>query len=402
MRILLLIGTILVISFLAGKVFKKIGIPQIVSFIIIGIILGGSFTNILDRTFLDNFAPLTSLALALIGFMVGGELKQSVFKRYGKQFFIILLCEGLTAMLLVSILVIIYTGNIPLGILLGALSSATAPAATVDVLWEYRSKGPLTTTILAIVALDDGLSLILYGFAIAFADLMVTGSMLSWKTMLLKPVTEIILSILIGLATGLFIDNMLKIATTKDGRLIMSLGSIMLAAGIADSLGLSLILTSMAAGLLLTNIHLHRNEAVFEAIKSFAPPIYVLFFIFVGARFQIGLITTMGIIGGLYVFGRTGGKWIGSYFGSRISRAPDTVRKYLGFALFSQAGVAIGLSLDVYQHFQTYGPAGLTLGHTIINVIAATTFLVQIIGPPSVKFAISRAGEIPESVEVKQ
>ena len=168
----------------------------------------------------------------------------------------------------------------------------------------------------------------------------------------------------------------------------------MLAAGASESLDLSLILTSMTMGLYLTNIHPHRNEAVFETIKAFAPPVYILFFVFVGARLQIGLLKEMGIIGILYVLGRTAGKWTGAYFGATLSRAPDAVRKYLGFALFSQAGVAVGLALDAYQHFQSMGARGVEMGSTIINIIAATTFLVQIIGPPSVKFAISRAGEI--------
>lgn len=400
MNIILLIGAILVAGLLTGRGFKRLGVPQVVGFIVFGIVLGGSFTNVLDKELLDNLTPLTSLALSLIGFMVGGELKHSVFKRYGRQFFIILISEGLTAMLLVSLFTTLYTGNLALGILLGALASATAPAATVDVLWEYHARGPLTATILAIVALDDGLSLILYGFALAFADLIVMGSSLNWKVMLFKPLMEILFSVIIGLVAGLFIDNILKYIKGRDNRLVFSLGSVMLAAGAAEIFGLSLILTSMSTGLYLTNIHPHRNEVIFESIKSFAPPIYILFFVFVGARLQISLLRHMGIIGILYVLGRTAGKWIGSYFGATVSKAPEAVRKYLGFALFSQAGVAIGLALDAYQHFQTHGQKGIEFGYTIINVIAATTFLVQIIGPPSVKFAISRAGEIRKTMEV--
>lgn len=400
MKILLLIGTILVAGLLTGRGFRKLGVPQVVGFIVLGIILGGSFLNVLDKTLLDDLTSLTSLALSLIGFMVGGELKHSIFKKYGKKFFAILFSEGLIAMLLVSTFITFYTGELAPGILLGALASATAPAATVDVLWEYKAKGPLTTTILAIVALDDGLSLILYGFALAFADLVVTGSSLSWETMLIRPFMEILLSVLIGCATGLFIDTLLRFIKNRDDKLVLSLGSVMLAAGLAEAHGFSLILTSMTIGLFLTNIHPQRNETIFDTIRSFTPPIYILFFIFVGARLQIGLLKNMGMIGIIYVLGRTAGKWIGSYLGATVSKAPQAVKRYLGFALFSQAGVAIGLSLDVYQHFQSYGPKGAELGYTIINVITATTFLVQIIGPPFVKFAISKAGEIKKFKEV--
>ena len=394
MKILLLIGIVLFAGLLTGRVFERLGIPQVVGYIVFGILIGDSFSGILGRDLLDHLTPLTSLALALIGFMVGGELKHSVFRKYGKQFFSILFSEGLTAMFLVALLVTVYTKDLALGLLLGALSSATAPAATVDVLWEYHSKGPLTTTILAIVALDDGLSLILYGFALAFADVIASGSGLSFEMMIIKPLTEIALSLRIGIAAGFLLDRILVRIKNKDDRLVICLGTLVLAAGASESLDLSLILTSMTMGLYLTNIHPHRNEAVFETIKAFAPPVYILFFVFVGARLQIGLLKEMGIIGILYVLGRTAGKWTGAYFGATLSRAPDAVRKYLGFALFSQAGVAVGLALDAYQHFQSMGARGVEMGSTIINIIAATTFLVQIIGPPSVKFAISRAGEI--------
>ncbi len=394
MKILLLIGIVLFAGLLTGRVFERLGIPQVVGYIVFGILIGDSFSGILGRDLLDHLTPLTSLALALIGFMVGGELKHSVFRKYGKQFFSILFSEGLTAMFLVALLVTVYTKDLALGLLLGALSSATAPAATVDVLWEYHSKGPLTTTILAIVALDDGLSLILYGFALAFADVIASGSGLSLEMMIIKPLTEIALSLLIGITAGIILDRVLVRIKNKDDRLVICLGTLVLAAGASESLDLSLILTSMTMGLYLTNIHPHRNEAVFETIKAFAPPVYILFFVFVGARLQIGLLKEMGIIGILYVLGRTAGKWTGAYFGATLSRAPDAVRKYLGFALFSQAGVAVGLALDAYQHFQSMGARGVEMGSTIINIIAATTFLVQIIGPPSVKFAISRAGEI--------
>ena len=394
MKILLLIGIVLFAGLLTGRVFERLGIPQVVGYIVFGILIGDSFSGILGRDLLDHLTPLTSLALALIGFMVGGELKHSVFRKYGKQFFSILFSEGLTAMFLVALLVTVYTKDLALGLLLGALSSATAPAATVDVLWEYHSKGPLTTTILAIVALDDGLSLILYGFALAFADVIASGSGLSLEMMIIKPLTEIALSLLIGITAGIILDRVLVRIKNKDDRLVICLGALVLAAGASESLDLSLILTSMTMGLYLTNVHPHRNEAVFETIKAFAPPVYILFFVFVGARLQIGLLKEMGIIGILYVLGRTAGKWTGAYFGATLSRAPGAVRKYLGFALFSQAGVAVGLALDAYQHFQSMGARGVEMGSTIINIIAATTFLVQIIGPPSVKFAISRAGEI--------
>ena len=394
MHILFVLGLIIAVGLAGGRLFQRFGIPQVVGYIVVGVVLGNSVLRILPVNTLDDLSPLTSMALAFIGFMVGGELKYALFQKYGKQFFCILLSEGLLAMFLVSMLTILLTKNIALGILLGALCSATAPAATVDVLWEYHSRGPLTSTILAIVALDDGLSLVLYGFAFAFANALVASKGLSAQIMLLQPLIEIFGSLLLGILIALIVDQVLRLIKTRDDQLVVNIAAILLASGIAKHFDLSLILTNMAVGLTLTNLHQDRNESNFEIVKEFVPPIYIIFFLFVGARLQLGLLPSMGVLGILYVIGRTMGKWVGSYVGAVISGAPASVRKYLGFALFSQAGVAIGLALDIYQHFSQFGPAGEYLGHTVINVIAATTLLVQIIGPVSVKFAISKAGEI--------
>ena len=400
MQIVFLLGLILVSGLATGRVFEKIGIPQVVGYIVIGVVLGDSVTHLIPGDLLDDLSAITSIALAFIGFMVGGELKHSVFKKYGKQFLVILLCEGLLAMLVVATLTILLTGNTPLGILLGALSSATAPAATVDVLWEYRSKGPLTTTILAIVALDDGLALILYGFAFAFASLLISGEAPTVRVMLLQPLLAISGSLLLGGGIALLLDRVLRFIKTADDQLVSNVSAVLLASGLALQFGFSLILTSMATGLVLANIHPDRNDTNFKLVKAFVPPIYIIFFIFVGARMQLSLLPEMGALGLLYVIGRTLGKWSGAYLGARISGAATSVRKYLGLALFSQAGVAVGLSLDIYQHFARYGTNGIQLGHTVLNVIAATTLLVQIIGPPSVKYAIYKAGEIPSEKQM--
>jgi Kef-type K+ transport system membrane component KefB len=267
----------------------------------------------------------------------------------------------------------------------------------VDVLWEYKSKGPLTTTILAIVALDDGLALILYGFAFAFAGVLLSGGPLNINIMLVQPLIEIFGALLLGGALGYILDKAIRFVNLDDDQLVLNVGAVILASGAALYLNFSLILTNMAMGVIMTNLHPHRNERVFALVKSFVPPIYIIFFIFVGARLQLGLLPSMGVLGILYVVGRTVGKWVGAYWGAKFSGAPETVKKYLGFALFSQAGVAIGLALDIYQHFSQFGEKGALLGHTVINIIAATTLLVQIIGPVSVKYAITKAGEIPNA-----
>lgn len=397
LNLLLLLGAALLLGLVGGKLFQAVKIPRVVGYISVGVVLGSSFTNVIPLDLVSDFSPLTNLALAFIGFMVGSELKKSVFQRFGRQLIVIMLVEGLAAFALVTFLVIALTHNGALGILLGALASATAPAATVDVLWEYKSKGPLTTTILGIVALDDGLALILFGFCMAFARVMLEGGSFSLANGLVQPLIEIVGALALGTSIAASARWALRRLVDADDVLVLSIGLIVLVAGLSERLDLSLILSEMALGATLVNFAPNVSRRAFERIKGFTPPIYIVFFILVGAKLQVGLLGQIGGLGLLYVAGRTLGKMFGAWLGGVAVKAEPAVRKYLGFALFSQAGVAIGLALAVAQEFSRAGPAARDVGALVVNVIAATTFLVQIIGPPFVKFAISRAGEIPGS-----
>ncbi|MGE0431371.1 MAG: cation:proton antiporter [Planctomycetota bacterium] len=394
--LLLLFGTAALLGLAGGKLITWLRIPRVVGFIAVGVVLGGSFTNLIPLDLIATLSPLTDFALALIGFMIGGELKGSVFRRFGWQMVTIMLVEGLAAFVLVSTLITLVTGQLALGLLLGALSSATAPAATVDVLWEYKSRGPLTTTILGIVALDDGLALILFGFAWAFARARLEGQPLSATTAFLDPAAHILGALALGVVIGLAVIAVLrKLPRNRDDELVLLIGMVLLVAGLAHHVGVSLILAEMALGVTLANVGADGSRRAFELMKGITPPIYILFFVLVGARLQIALLPQIGLIGLLYVGGRTLGKFAGSWAGGGLVRAPAAVRNYLGFALFSQAGVAIGLALAIAQELHNGGPAAQAVGTQVVTVIAATTFVVQLIGPPFEKFAVSRAGEIP-------
>jgi Kef-type K+ transport system membrane component KefB len=393
--ILLLFGVATLSGLLGGWIVKRFRIPRVVGYIVAGVLLGNSLLDAIPLDMVTSLASFTDFALALIGFMIGGELKRSVFQRFGSQMVLIMLAEGLAAFVAVTGLVWMFTGQLALAVLLGALSSATAPAATVDVLWEYNSRGPLTSTILGIVALDDALALILFGFAMAFARSMLEGHSLSLGTGLVTPLFDIGGALAIGVLIGWIATWFLRRMKERDDVLVLATGGILLVAGIAHALGVSLILAEMAFGVTMTNLAPNSSRLAFTAVKSITPPIYILFFILVGARLQVALLPTMGLVGLLYVVGRTAGKFAGAWAGASLVRADTCVRKYLGFALFSQAGVAVGLALAIAQEFSHAGPEANAVGTSVVNIIAATTFLVQIIGPPMVKFAISRAGEIP-------
>ncbi|RKY23333.1 MAG: hypothetical protein DRP83_09415, partial [Planctomycetota bacterium] len=341
-------------------------------------------------------------ALGIIGFLVGGELKGEIFKKYGKQFMAILLGEGLTAFMLVGLstglFVYFVMGNasvgLAAGIVFGAIASATDPASTIDVLWEYRSRGVLTTGLIAIVALDDALAMTLYGLGTSAAG-MLMGNADSLTDALGKIGIELFGAIGLGIAAGFTLNFVLRRLYQPDKTLALAIGSILLVIATAIILGMDIILATMAMGVVLINIAPRRSKALFEIVRSFSAPIYVIFFVFVGARLGLSNMPAWmwGIVG-LYVFFRTAGKMAGTYFGARITDAAAPMRKYGGLGLFAQGGVAVGLSIMASQHLGEHQISkDLSLGDMIIFCVTATTLIVQVIGPPMVKLAIRLAGE---------
>lgn len=400
-HILLLFGIAIFFGLTGGRIFKRFKIPQVVGYIIIGVILGRSILGFYDADTIDRLGPFTNFALGVIGFMIGGEIKFEVFKKYGKKFITILLFEGCLAFILVGIAVTLVTGKLYLGVLLGALASATAPAATVDVIWEYKAKGILATTIFAIVAMDDALALILYGFSKVYAKSLMLGQEFSLYHTLAAPLFELGTSLALGVGMGLIMSLIFKRVhevREKDQFLAFSIGAILITVGIASILEMDLILSTMALGTTLANINPKRSRSVFDATSKITAPIYVIFFVLVGARLQLGLMAKIGAIGIAYLVFRTLGKYLGSYLGAKISNADINVRKYLGLTLFSQAGVAIGLAIAIYQSFSKLGPAGEEVATTVLSTITATTFIVQMIGPPMVKYGLHKAGEIGKAL----
>jgi Kef-type K+ transport system membrane component KefB len=177
----------------------------------------------------------------------------------------------------------------------------------------------------------------------------------------------------------------------------VSIGFVLLAVGLSQVFGFSLILTTMVLGMVIVNRCADHGRHIRYTIEQAGPVIYVLFFTLVGARFQISLLPTMGLLGLAYIALRSSGKFFGAWLGGKVGRAEPAVRNNLGLGLLSQAGVAIGLALDAASRFSVHGPEGQALGFLVINVITATTFVVQIVGPICVKLAISRAGEIGQA-----
>ncbi len=391
---LTIIGFIIILVYLGSKVVQRIGIPQVVGFILVGVLLGSSFLNIVPLSFAQELGFISEIALGLIGFDMGSHLRFSELRRLGRSILFILIGEAFGALLLVAGGVYLFTHSVSTALVFGALAAATAPAATVDVLAEYRAKGPLTTTLLAVVGLDDALALLLFSFAVAIAEsLLAHSGGLSLTQMIRLPFQEIGGALLLGMVVGAPFQWMLNRLKGQHAVCAFIVGAVLLVAGLAESFHVSPILAAMTMGVVVANLKSDNSQYAHCVIERIGPLAYILFFALVGARLQISLLPQMGLLGLLYILLRSTGKFGGAWLGGWAGKAAPAVRNYLGFGLLSQAGVAIGLALSVANRLDGYGEAGVQLGYTVINVITATTFVVQIVGPIMVKFAIVRAGE---------
>jgi len=394
LEILLLIGLVLIAGQVGANLLRLVKIPQVVGYILMGAILGESVLGWIEPGSLEE---VTSIALGLIGFTIGSQLKFYQLRKLGRSILWVSIFEAFGAFLLVCIGVLILTGEPFKALVFGALASATAPAATVDVLQEYRCKGPLTTTLLAVVGIDDGIALVIYGFAEPFGKMLFQPEQgLTIIHSLLVPLRELGGSVLLGLVLGVVFSWSIKYFKLPGEQLSVTLAAVLIASGIAVHFHFSLILTNMVIGLSVGNLLPRRTRRLSEIVTGFTPPVYILFFALVGARLDVSLLPAMGWLGLTYLIARTVGKFGGSYLGAVIGGAPKVVKRYLGLGLFSQAGVAIGLSIAVSQDFATAGEEGIAFGNLVINTITATTFVVQMIGPSLTRMAVFKAEEARE------
>lgn len=394
-NIVAIIGLIIAASFLGSKAFQRLGIPQVVGFIVIGVLLGTSFLNVIPLELAEELTFVSQIALGLIGFDIGSHLLVDELRGLGRSILVIVVFEAVGSFLVVTAGIYLITRSVSTALIFGALSSATAPAATVDVLAEYEAKGPLTTSLLAVVGIDDALALILYSVAAALAESLLGGSGPPSFVQILKlPLVEIGGSVILGLVMGLLMNLVMVRMQRRHDAMAVCIGFVFLAVGLSEALGMSLILTTMILGMVVANRCPENCRHIRYTIEQAGPVVYVLFFTLVGARLQISLLPAMGLLGIAYILLRSSAKFVGAWLGGVAGGAEPAVRSNLGLGLLSQAGVAIGLALASSTRFAAFGEDGRALGVLIINVITATTFVVQIIGPICVKLAITRAGEV--------
>jgi len=402
MNSILTIGLFIIIGIFGGFAARKIKVPTISGYIIIGVIL--SLSSIIPREIIyDKLDIITDVSLGVIGYLVGGGLYLKRLKQFGKNIAIITPFEALVAWIFVTIpvaflgpfIIKIDSPNpsllhtfLPIAIVLGAISCATAPAASLAIIREYRASGPFVTTLLAIIVLDDAIAVIAYSIGSNVAESLMTGfHNISWSNMLLTPSIDIISSIFLGAALGFGLSFVGKYIKKKPQLLAVVLGAIFLCIGAAKALSLSSILANMTMGFIVVN-RMRNSEDMFGVINNIEGIIFAMFFTLAGAHFDYTVIKTAGLLATVIVVGRFIGKYVGVNIGASISRAPLSIKKYLGFGLFPVAGVTIGLAMLLKQH-----PAFSSVESIIVNAVLASVIINEIIAPPLSKFAIFKAGE---------
>ena len=372
----------------SGKLMKKFKLPNVTGYIIFGLIIGPYVLGILPEDVVSKMTIISDVALGFIAFSIGSEFKLSYLKKIGKSPVIIAFCEGFGAVLLVDLALILAGCDIKFSLVLGAIASATAPAATIMVVKQYKAKGPVTDTLLPVVAIDDAVALIAFGISVAVAKIIGSTGNVDILSVIISPVIEIIGGLLFGAVLGFILSALIKWFTGRGNRLSVAIAMVCLCVGISAICGFSSLLACMAMGAIFINTSKRYNE-LFQLTDRFTPPLFLLFFVVSGAELNVGILPSVGVIGIVYIIVRVLGKMSGASIGAIIGKASPEVKKYLGPTLIPQAGVAIGLSMAAVTVVPEFGA-------NIRAIILCATIIYELVGPVITKITLIKAGEIKE------
>lgn len=381
------IGIVLMVGIMGGRVARFFKLPNVTGYLVAGLLIGPSFFKLIGEADIESMGFVNELALATIAFSIGSEFLLEDMLKVGKSIVVITLAEATGALLVVfSIMFFLFKQNFIFSMVVASMSAATAPAATIMVINQFRAHGPLTRTILPVVALDDVIGIIFFGVAMSMAKISAGTAEHSLWQIVSRPVIEIVGSVLLGFVFGALLSFMGKNARNKEELLASILAIIISASGLANLLGLSPLLTCIMIGATLVNL-MHNSNRIFSIAEGFVPPVYLMFFTLAGASLDIKILSTVGLLGIAYIFARAGGKMLGAWLGAKAMDADEVVVKYLGLTLLPQGGVSIGLSIIVKQELPQYSVP-------IITIIMFSVLIYELVGPILSKIAIEKAGEI--------
>ncbi len=391
MHVLYYIAIVILAGILMSKIVRKMKLPNVTGYILAGIIIGPSVGRLMPKDVVSSLSIVSEVALGFIAYSIGSEFNLKHVRKLGLSVVGITLMESLGAVLFVSAsMFFIFKQTLHFCLVLGSIAAATAPAATILVIRQYKAKGPLVDTLLPVVAMDDAVAILTFGISVAFAEALIqTGSVVSLVSVVGRILREVSLSLLLGLCIGLFLSFASGRVKGEDALLCVTIASIFLGIGLATTFSLSSLFVSMMIGATVSNV-VYARDRVLSVVDRFTPPIFVAFFTLSGADLQLSMLRKVGVLGIGYIVFRVIGKVLGAYVGARIARTPEKVQKYLGFTLIPQAGVAIGLSLLAEEALPG-------MGSELRNIILGSTVVYELLGPIIAKQALKKAGEISTS-----
>lgn len=385
---LIIVGLFLLAGFAAHVLGRRVHVPRVTLLLLLGFVAGPSVFDMVPQAASDWFPLTARIALSIIGFQLGERFLGKKLRKTGKTVATVSLAEVLGAALAVFLVLLVLGYSLPLALLLAAVAPASAPAATCDVIREAEAKGPVTDTVLGVVAIDDAWGVILFSVLLVVAQ-SITGQDAS-AMIVLGGVWEVAGGILLGIVLGLPMAWLTGRVRPGELTLVESLGFVFLCSGLAMRLELSHILACMAMGATVSNVAMH-HERPFHAIKEVEQPFLIIFFLLAGFDFEIKQLWGVGLVGAAYVIARSAGLITGGFLGGTIAKAPRNVRTYTGWCLLPQAGVALGLALMVSERYPQ-------LGAQVLSIVIGTTIVFEVIGPIITRVALRRAGEVAADV----
>ena len=408
MYVLLSLAVALFAGLMLSRLAKLVKLPAVTAYLVAGILIGPyclgalgidglGFVSMSD---IKTYSLLSETALGFIAFLIGNEFRLSQLKKTGKQATVIGIFQAVFTTLLVDAVLIglhfIIPDKLPLSsaIILGAIASATAPAATLMVVKQYKAKGPVTDILLPIVALDDAVGLVLFAVSFGVAKALMAGKV-SLLSVILEPVLEVVLSLLLGAAMGFAFNFFERFFHSRSKRLSMSVTFVFLTVALSMlefnikgvHISFSSLLVCMMLGTVFCNI-CDFSEELMDRIDRWTTPLFILFFVISGSELELSVFTDIIIVfvGAVYIIFRCFGKYFGARLSSKSVKCDSNIVKYLGITLFPQAGVALGMALKA----ETLG----TQGTIVANITLFSVLIYELVGPFLTKIALTKAGEI--------
>ncbi|MBO4769842.1 MAG: cation:proton antiporter [Clostridia bacterium] len=410
MDILFCIALSLLLGLLVTRIIKPIGLPAVTGYLISGIILGPyclgrigldglGFTS---AEYVSRFKLISDVALGFIAFSIGNEFRVESLKKTGRQTAVIGVFQAITATVFVDLS--LCAASFFLGqdvfpysaaITLGAVATATAPAATLMVVKQYKAKGPLTDLLLPIVALDDAVGLIVFAVSFGIAKAMTDGTT-DFVSIIVNPLIEIVVSLAVGALVGFVFSWVERFFHSRSKRLSVSVTFVLLTVALTMVrikigpvvIGMSSLLTCMMLGTIFCNV-CESSEELMERVDRWTTPLFVLFFVISGAELELDIFTSSAvvIVGVIYLVFRSAGKIFGAGISSKFMKCDKKIVDNLGITLLPQAGVALGMAVTAVQ-------LGPYVGGFVRNIILFSVLVYEIVGPMLTKMALIRAGEV--------